>query len=317
MIVCADVAAQSAGAQAEVLFRQGRDLMAANKLEEACAAFAESQRLEPAITTLLNLAGCREKAGQLATAWGLFLEAERQTRSATDTNTKKLHDVAADRAKKLEPRVSKLSINVPQNVAVKGLEILRGSEAVTPAMWSHALPIDGGTHTITARAPGKKAWSTQITIAPERDVKTVDIVELAADDAVAMPASTTNPQPDDRSQPEEPDEPAPTTRRSRVVPIIIGGVGVGLLGGALGFEIMARSTYDDAKAEMTDQGRRDELFDSAVTKRYAAQGMAVAGAVGVGVAVWLFVRGGDKQDSTSSALHVVPSLSGISVVGRY
>jgi hypothetical protein len=82
LALCGQAAAQSAGAQAEVLFRQGRDLMAANKFDDACAAFAESQRLDPAITTLLNLAGCREKAGQYATAWGLFLEAERQTRAA-------------------------------------------------------------------------------------------------------------------------------------------------------------------------------------------------------------------------------------------
>ena len=69
--------AQPASAQAEVLFRQGRDLMAAGKVAEACSAFDESQRLEPEITTLLNVAACREKLGQLATAWGLFLDAAR------------------------------------------------------------------------------------------------------------------------------------------------------------------------------------------------------------------------------------------------
>jgi hypothetical protein len=74
------VLAQPAGAQAEVLFRQGRDLMAAGKIVEACGAFAESQKLEPAVTTLLNLASCREKNNNLASAWGLFLEAERETR---------------------------------------------------------------------------------------------------------------------------------------------------------------------------------------------------------------------------------------------
>lgn len=35
--------AQPAGAQAEVLFRQGRQLLAAGKLAEACSAFEESQ----------------------------------------------------------------------------------------------------------------------------------------------------------------------------------------------------------------------------------------------------------------------------------
>src|SRR3569623_1754367 len=38
--------AQSAGAQAEVLYRQGRSLMAEGKIAEACSAFAASQMLE-------------------------------------------------------------------------------------------------------------------------------------------------------------------------------------------------------------------------------------------------------------------------------
>lgn len=68
-------AAQSAATQADALFKQGRAQMAAGNLEAACTAFDSSQQLDPAVTTLLNLADCREKRGQLATAWGLFVEA--------------------------------------------------------------------------------------------------------------------------------------------------------------------------------------------------------------------------------------------------
>src|SRR5215813_3345462 len=91
---CSAALAQPAGAQAEVLFRQGRDLLAAGKVAEACSAFEESQKLEPAVTTLLNLAGCREKLGQLATAWGMFLQAVRETRAAPDDDKQQLHDLA-------------------------------------------------------------------------------------------------------------------------------------------------------------------------------------------------------------------------------
>ena len=72
---------QPACTQAELLFHQGRDLMAAGKVVEACSAFEESQKLESTVTTL-NLAGWREELGQLTTAWELFLVAVRQTRSA-------------------------------------------------------------------------------------------------------------------------------------------------------------------------------------------------------------------------------------------
>src|SRR5262245_28993804 len=90
----APASAQPAGAQAEALFRQGRELLAAGKVAEACTAFEESQKVDPAVTTLLNLASCREMNSQLATAWGLFIEAERQTRAASDDPTQKLHEVA-------------------------------------------------------------------------------------------------------------------------------------------------------------------------------------------------------------------------------
>jgi len=85
--------AQSSGAQAETLFRQGKDLLAKGQIAEACAAFDASQKLDPNIATLLNQAACREKNGQLATAWGLFLDAERQTRNATDAQNQGHHQI--------------------------------------------------------------------------------------------------------------------------------------------------------------------------------------------------------------------------------
>src|ERR1044071_7616501 len=109
-LVARPAAAHPSGAQAETLFRQGKDLMARGQIAEACAAFDASQKLDPTIATLLNQAACREKNEQLATAWGLFLDAERQTRTATDAATQQLHQVAVTKAGKLEPRLSTLTI---------------------------------------------------------------------------------------------------------------------------------------------------------------------------------------------------------------
>src|SRR3954471_24366256 len=90
--------AQSSTAQAETLFRQGKDLMAKGKIAEACAAFDASQKLDPTISTLLNQAACREKNEQFATGGGLSLEAERETRTASDAATQQLHQVASSKA---------------------------------------------------------------------------------------------------------------------------------------------------------------------------------------------------------------------------
>jgi len=168
--------AQSASVQAQSLFDEGRKLLQAGKLAEACAAFESSQKLDPAITTLLNLADCREQNHQLATAWGTFVDANRMAR---DKSNDKLAKVANNHAKKLEPRLSKLTISVPADHQVAGLEVLRGSDPVNPASWNHALPIDGGTYTITARAPGRAPWSATRTIKVEADAQTVEIPKLA------------------------------------------------------------------------------------------------------------------------------------------
>jgi serine/threonine-protein kinase len=296
--------ADPAGAQAEVLFRQGRELMTAGKIAEACAMFAESQKLEAAVTTLLNLAGCREMNGQLATAWGLFLEAERQTRVASDDATHQLHDVAKTRADALEPRVSKLTINVPDKSRVDGLDILREGEHVDAVMWNRALPMDGGTYTITARAPGANDWSTKVTVGVEADTKTVDIPDLR----------NLSHDLHDKQPPKETPAPLPPPHHaSKALPIAVGAGAVVLGGVAVGLELDAESTYNKAKAELTSQARRDSLYNSANTKRFVADGLAIGGVVCAGAAVWLYVRSRHADERTT----VVVTPTGVAVVGRF
>jgi hypothetical protein len=319
--------AQPAGAQAEVLFRQARELMAAGKVAEACSAFEESQKLEPALSTLLNLASCREQLGQFATAWGLFLDAARQTRSATDTTGQKLHEVAQGRARKLEPRVSRLTINVPAASQVDGLEITRGEDRVNAGLWNRALPVDGGTYTISARAPGANRWSTQVTVAAEHDSKTVEIPDLhnlpgdvARRDA---PAPRTAKQEAAAARDADTDDEVQTVvvrRRSRaVVPLVVGGGALALLGGGLGFELWAESRYDAAKSEMASQSHRDSLYDAANTRRYVGEVLAVTGLAAGGVAVWLYLRDRtlERGATAGASVAVVPTATGLALHGQF
>lgn len=170
--------AQPVGAQADVLFREGRNLMADGKIPEACVAFEQSQKLDPAVTTLINLAACRERLGQLATAWELLREAERQAQSANDEAATQLHIIALERAAKLELRVSRLTIRVPDQSKFNQLEILCNEEHVPDEKWNRARPVDGGVYKIVARAPGMKEWSTLVTLKSTTDTQTVDIPNL-------------------------------------------------------------------------------------------------------------------------------------------
>jgi hypothetical protein len=294
--VSATASAQPAGAQAEVLFRQGRELMAAGKLAEACAAFEQSQKLEPAPATLLNYAGCREKNGQLATAWGLFLDAERATRSATDDATKQLHDVAASRATALEPRVSKLAISVAAESQIDSLEISRNNERVDPALWNRALPVDGGTYTITAHAPGSAAWSTQVTIATESDTKTVDIPKLQGAASTVTPVKPVNPvKPPLEVHATTPHPILTPHRHASVVPVAVAGGAVVLAIGALTFELSGVQTYAEAKAETSNQTNRDDLYASANNAHLAAGLFTVGALAATGTTVWLTMRDHDRE----------------------
>jgi hypothetical protein len=318
---------QPAGAQAEELFRQARDLLAAGKIAEACSAFDESEKLEPAVTTLLNLAGCREKQGQLATAWGLFLDAARQTRSAADATSRQLHEVAQARAKKLEPRVSKLTVNVPPQSQIDGLEVARGVDRITAGMWNRALPVDGGTYTITAHAPGSTAWSTKVTVGAEGDTKTVEIPDLRnlprdlgkpatlPPPSLSPPISVVAPA----SEPASPRPIAPSHPSRKVVPLVVGVGALVVLGGGLGFELSAESRYDAAKAEMMSQPRRDSLYSAANTRRYVAEALAVGGLAAGGAAVWLYLRDGkrERHGPADASVHVVPTVTGLALAGRF
>jgi hypothetical protein len=315
------VSAQPAVSRAEELYDSGRALVAAGKLVEACAAFEQSQQLAPAVTTLIALATCRDRLGELATAWELYLEAERRTRSVDDPVTAQLHTLAIERAAKLERRVPRLAIRVPDKHRSARLEILRDETLVPATLWNRQLPLNGGTYTITARAPGMNDWSTRVTLANESDSKTVEIPELSPQQTTPAPAPPVAERRSQEPEPAEPEPAAPPAPRGRALPIAVGAGAVALLGGALGFSLWSSSTYDQAKAEVTDQARRDSLYDSSNRQYYVAQGLAIAGAGCAGVAVWLYLRQRGAQAETSSArashIRLTPVASGIGLIGQF
>jgi tetratricopeptide (TPR) repeat protein len=293
--------AESASAQAEALFEQGRQLMAAGNFAEACAAFEASQKLEAAVTTQLNLGGCREKNNQLASAWGVFVDVQRVLRDATNPTSQQLAQLAEKRAAALAPRLSKLTVTVVPDRQLAGLELFRGSEMIDPGAWNLPLPIDGGTYKIVARAPGHDQWSTMVTVKPEGDVQTVEMPVLAATKVVAAPVSE---------------------HRSRVLEYAVGGGGVALSAVGFALELVAERAYNKAKAEMTDNTRRQSLYNTANTEHHVAQGLAVAGLGAAGVAIWLYIRGRhDERAARIGRLEVAPIIaadrSGLFIQGGF
>lgn len=262
---------------AESLFRNGKDLMKAGKFAEACEAFEGSYRKDPAMSTLLNAADCREKAGHFASAWGGFLEAERLTRGSSDPAQQAINTLAKERAAKLEGRVSFLTISVPDDVRVPGLVISRNGLAVDAAEWNRSLPADVGVHVISAKAPGYREWNSTVTIEAEREQQ-----------STTVPAFTALPKPKGVTTVDVID-PSPITPQRKLA---IGLAGLGVVGIGLGvaFYIPARSDWNESKDEVDDV-KQQELWESANQKYLVAQ---IAGGVGVaalGAATYLWLTG--------------------------
>jgi len=257
-------------AQAEALFKRGKELQASGKLPEACAAFDASQKLDPTVTTRLNQANCREKNNQLATAWGHFLEAEREARAMGTTEAKQLQKVASTRAAALEKRVSTLQINVPAEVVkLPGFEIWRNRDAIDPASLNTPLPIDGGTYTIAIRSLRSREWTTTISVANEKDAKSVEVPIIVEDKPVTNP-----------DKPDKPDKKPDTKSDSKL----------------------------DSKAD--HEGPITHVDEDRVMEqptfgplRYAAIGVA---AVGLGGLVFGSLRGMSAQDKQSEAQALCP-----------
>jgi hypothetical protein len=306
-------AAEPASARADQLFRHGRELLAAGKTAEACAAFEQSQQLEAAVTTLLNLAACREKNGQLATALALFADAEHQTRGARDAPTQQLHDVAKGHVGKLEPRVSKLTIRIAPG-SPGGLVIERDGVTVDPSAWNRPVAVDGGSYAITARAPGRAAWSTHVTVTAEGDDRAVDIALPGepASDLTSAPATAT-PRASVTARDSSTETVVITRHRSLALPVML-TVGALALGGAgVGFELEGEARYREAKAADV-QGARTSLFHRADRDRYIAEGLGIGAIACAGLAVWAYVSHG-RPDEVRTTVAATPD--GLAILGRF
>jgi hypothetical protein len=163
VLACSVAGGNSAHAQsasAEAMFREGRTLIKQGKLEPGCDKLAASEKLESSVGTLLNLGDCREKLGQTATAWAAFRKAEAMAKRAGDD--KKRQAEARRRAQKLEKELANIVIQVGK--ATPGITIRRDGETLDAAVLNTPVPVDPGSHTIIAEAPGFKPFKQEVSV---------------------------------------------------------------------------------------------------------------------------------------------------------
>ncbi len=294
-----------ARALARTLFEDGRRLLNEKKFSEACPKLEESQRLDPAPGTQLNVAVCHEGEGRLATAWTEYNDALTQARR--DQRPERAEFVAT-RLDSLSPQLSFMTIALTPGADVAGLEVVLDGATVGRAALGVPSPVDPGVHTVVAQARGRVPFKADVQIGPAGDRNSVSIPILVATaggevaNAVAPNAST-----DAQTQS---DNARASTRK------IWGGtlVGVGAASLAVGvvFGIRAIDKWgsrNDACAQgCTAAGVAQG--NAAQTSAWVANIAILAGVVAAGGGTYLLMTSGGSQAPTKSArIHAFPFFS--------
>jgi len=316
-------------AAAQALFDAARDLMKQGKFAEACPKFQESNRLDPGLGTRFHLADCYEQSGRIASAWATFLEVAAIARSSNQADRDK---VATERAEKLQARLPRLVINVPEGSKTSGLEIRRNGMLVGAAQWGTPVAVDPGEIELTASAPGKQALRQTLRV-EEGKTASYSLPALAqGDGASAAPPGPTAPVATAPAGAAPPAPPAPAPAKSGNGPWIITLAGVGVVGLGLGgaYALMAKNKHDESKHDCDDDDVNAcgptgmDLRNTArakgdiATVSFLVGGAALAGA---GI-VWLVSGTSSAKHATSptrlrAAPAIGPNLAALFVQGRF
>lgn len=291
---------------AEALFQEGRRLSAEQRYAEACPKFAESQRLEPAIGTLLNLATCHVAEGKTASAWSEFTRALGE---AQRNNRPDVIELAQAQLAQLEPKLPKLVVDVAPERELAGLEVRLDGQLLHKPAWGVAAPIDPGKHTLRASAPGYAEWTTEVVLGPS-DQQSLAIPALIPEPPAAEPA----PLPTASSSAPAaalPADHAATERWPAQKSWALGVAGAGVVGiGAsvvLGFS--AKATFDRSAPHCDDLGCDPDgmsLRHDAVVRGRIATVVFGVGAVALAGGTVLWLTAPRASEKTALSVGITP-----------
>ncbi len=308
-------------AAAESLFRDGRALIKQGKLAQGCEKIQASQKIEASVGTLLNLGDCREKLGQLASAWAAFREAEALAKRKG--NDGKRQAEASRRASALEPRLSNLVIEVPS--PVEGLVIKRDNEIVDRGGWNTPLPVDPSAHVVVAEAPGYKPWKLEVTVDPRSRRRIVQVPRLERLAVTETPTDSPIPPPVIVTQPTtavlvKPRPRSRTWSTTRGVAVAVGVLGAGSLvtGAYFGSRADDLQKQSDAicptlACDDPEGLRLNDKAQKQASRANIAFGLGGAAAVAAGV-MWFL---GKPDDEMVVAPVMSDSQAGVSLRGRF
>jgi hypothetical protein len=307
-------------AAAESLFDDGLKAMKSGHFSDACPKLEESERIDPAIGTLLYLGECYEKTGRTASAWATFREAASAAQAQGETERTR---VAAARADRLQPSLSKLTLKVaPETAQLATLQVTRDNVPVAKALFGVAIPVDPGKYRIVASADGYERYEADLEVSANGDSKSLEIPALAAASAPPMAApsaGSASAGPGAKASllpPGNPEtSPEPSGNGLRTAAYVSGAIGIVGLGVGSYFGLRAISKNSDAKrhcpgGNVCDDAQGESLTNDAQSAALVSNIAIAAGAALVVTGVVLYLTSAPKQQTeTSARLSLRPLLS--------
>jgi hypothetical protein len=286
MATAAPASAQSQDeAASRTLFNQGRQLVKAGHYEEACGKFEAARALFRSPGVLLNLADCHERIGKTASAWTEFGDAADAAASAGRARDA---DEARKRQSALESALCMVEVRV--DAPAPDEVVKRGGAPLDHSAWNVAIPVDPGTQTITAEAPGRRPWSSSVDVTENGKTVTVRVPALddvAAQQARAPETGPVNGKPTVLSETPGADDKPGVGNGQRTLGWVVGGAGVAGMAAAGVVAFLARSQFDTAQGEhssnpqqaATDSHQAGQLADVATALVIGGGALAATGLV--------------------------------------
>ena len=276
--------------EADRLFNEGNRLMASGAYREACPKLERSQELDPGVGTQFNLADCYEMTERPARAFSLFREVERIARAAGKT----------ERAEAAHQRVASLVSRTPQLrfLSREPLEWTVDGERLH--IVGEPVFVDPGAHQVVASAPGKRPWSSRVSVTQGMRVVDVTAPPLAPDVAPSAPA-----------------QPTPSWPAQRTVALVVAGAGVVGLGVGAYFGLSSRADHNDAEGLCPN---RDACSSpDGVSKWSDATSKGTASTIAFAAGGAALVAGGILWFTAPVRVvpHVSPTHAGLAVTGSF
>jgi hypothetical protein len=303
-------------AAAQALFNKGRDAAKRGDLATACAAFEESERLEPAPGTLFNLGDCEEKRGHLAAAWQSFQEA-----FAKLPPSDKRRSIVEARVTALKARLPMLAVRLAPD-APAGTTVTRDAIELREASLGVSLPLDPGTHQVVAAAAGhserqftvelKEGEQKELVVAPGPPTTPLPAPSPAAvapaATAVVAAAPKAAPPAGPKQASASPRAAGQPRADTKTLGYVVGGVGVAGIGAALvlgGVALGKKDTLSEdhcnAETRTCDSQKGVDAASSGATLATASTVSFIVGAAAVGVGAYFILTSGESHSTAVGA----------------